>query len=88
MNSNATARRRGLGCAPLGVVASDPAYGKIAENLAQRAGGMGFDGLAESGLVIGDRQISLSERLTKAGDGLLPLTVADPDAGIGVSWGV
>ena len=88
MNSYAAARSRGPGCAPVGVVARDPADRKIAENLAQRAGGLGFEGLVEPRLVVGYRQISLGERLTEAGDDLLPLAVADPDAGIGRGGGV
>jgi hypothetical protein len=88
MNSYSAARSRGPGRVPLGVVARDPADRKIAENLAQGAGSLGFEGPVEPGLVVGYRQISLGERLTEADDDLLPLTVADPDAEIGVGRAV
>lgn len=88
MYAYAAARSRNPGCATLGVVPRDPAYGKIAENLAQRAGGLSFEGLVEPGLVFGYRQISLAECLTEAGDDLLPFTITDSDAGIGVGRGM
>ena len=78
------ARNHDPGCAAARVAPGDPRDRQITEHLIQRPGGLRLYGLAQPGLIFGDRQISLGERLTEAGDDLLPFTVADPDLGIAV----
>lgn len=53
MNSYSASCGRGHGRAPLGVGTCDPADGKIAEDLIQRADSLSSEGLVEPGLVVG-----------------------------------
>ena len=88
MNLHSAACSRDRGCTTAGVAAGDPVDRKVAERLIQRAGRLSFQSLVEPGLIFGYRQISLGERLTEVGDDLLPLTVADAHAEIGVGRGI
>lgn len=84
MNPYAEARGRNPGCAAAWVALGDTPDWQVAKQPIQRLSGFGLHGLAEPGVVLRYRQISLGERLTEASDDLLPLTVANSDAGISV----
>src|ERR1700677_4254007 len=88
MNTYAATYGRGPGRASTGIAACGPVASKVVERLPQCAGRLSLQGLAEPGLVFGYRQIALGERLTKAGDDVLPLAVATPDAEIGAGGGL
>jgi hypothetical protein len=66
MNPHAAPRSRDSGREPLGVVTRDPSDRKVAEKLTSYGGCLSFQGLVEPGLIFGDRQIPLGERLTEA----------------------